>query len=49
MTGALEGCWWITEFNPQSGDSSHNLRATGKERFEGFIGSLEGSFDTSFQ
>ena len=49
MTGALEGCWWITEFNPQSGDSSHNLRATGKEHFEGFIGSLEGSFDTSYQ
>jgi hypothetical protein len=49
MTGDLEGCWWITEFDPQSPESRHNLRATGTEHFDGRIGSLEGTFDTFFQ
>ena len=51
MTGDLAGCWYITEFtpNPHLTDSKHNLEATGTELFDGWIGSLRGTFTTTFQ
>ena len=49
MTGDLVGCWWITDFQPQTPDDRHNLRATGTELFVGWIGSRYGSFETTFQ
>ena len=49
MTGDLVGCWYITDFQPQSAESNHNLRATGAELFVGWIGSRYGSFETDFQ
>ena len=48
MTGDLVGCWWITEFNSKTDESKHNVRATGTELFVGSIGSLQGSFTTTF-
>jgi hypothetical protein len=49
MTGDLVGCWWITDFHPETVDGRHNLRATGTELFVGWIGSRYGSFETKFQ
>ena len=49
MNGDLQGCWWITTFESKTDESKHNVRATGTEHFEGWIGSRYGSFDTTFQ
>jgi hypothetical protein len=50
MRGDLQGCWWITEFNPNPRfDDKHNGRATGTELFVGWIGDRYGSFETTFQ
>jgi hypothetical protein len=50
MTGDLDGCWWITSFNPDPRfDDKHNGRATGTELFVGWIGDRYGSFETTFQ
>ena len=50
MRGDLDGCWWITEFNPDPKfDAKHNGRATGTELFVGWIGDRYGSFETTFQ
>lgn len=49
MTGDLVGCWWITDFQSKTDASKHNVRATGTELFEGWIGSLHGTFTTTFQ
>jgi len=48
MTGDLVGCWWITEFESTTDASKHNVRATGTELFIGSLGSLSGSFTTTF-
>ena len=48
MTGALEGCWWIVTFVPKGGDDKAHYRATGTEHFEGCLGSVCGSFDTTY-
>jgi hypothetical protein len=49
MTGDLEGCWWITSFESKTDESRHNVRATGTELFDGWIGSRHGTFTTTFQ
>jgi hypothetical protein len=49
MTGDLVGCWTILTFDSNTDESKHNMRATGTERFDGWIGSLQGSFTTTFQ
>lgn len=49
MTGDLVGCWTILTFESTTDESKHNLRATGTERFDGWIGDRQGSFTTTFQ
>lgn len=49
MTGDLVGCWWITSFESKTDESKHNVRATGTELFDGWIGSRHGTFTTTFQ
>jgi hypothetical protein len=48
MAGALEGCWWIVTFVPKGGEDKAHYRATGTEHFEGCLGSVCGSFDTTY-
>ena len=48
MTGDLVGCWYITTFESTTDASKHNVRATGTELFDGWIGSLHGTFTTTF-
>lgn len=48
MTGSLTGCWWITTFESKTDPDKSNFRATGTEHFDGCLGSVCGTFDTTF-
>lgn len=48
MTGSLVGCWWITKFESKTDSSKSNFRATGEELFDGCLGSICGTFTTTF-
>jgi hypothetical protein len=48
MTGALEGCWWIDTFVPKGAEDKAHFRATGEEHFEGCLGSICGTFTTTY-
>lgn len=49
MTGDLDGCWWITDFQSRTDPAKHNVLATGTELFVGWIGDRYGSFTTTFE
>jgi hypothetical protein len=48
MTGSLDGCWWIDTFNSKSDPAKTNFRLTGDEHFEGCMGTICGSFKTTY-
>jgi hypothetical protein len=48
MTGSLDGCWWIDTFESSTDPSKHNYRATGQEHFQGCLGTVCGSFETTY-
>jgi hypothetical protein len=49
MTGALRGCWWIDTFVTKSDETKSHYVATGEEHFTGWIGSLHGTFTTTYR
>ncbi len=49
MTGSLDGCWWIETFESATSADHSNFRATGTERFEGWLGDVYGIFHTTYQ
>src|SRR5262245_20816692 len=48
MTGSLEGCWQIETFVPKGAEDKAHYRATGRERFDGCLGSVCGAFFTTY-
>ena len=48
MTGDLEGCWWIDTFESKSDPTKSNFRLTGSEHFDGCLGSICGTFTTTY-
>lgn len=48
MTGDLVGCWWIDTFDAWSDPDKSTLRATGTEHFTGCLGSVCGTFFTTY-
>lgn len=48
MTGDLEGCWWVDTFESKSDPNKSNFRLTGEEHFEGCLGTICGSFTTTY-
>ena len=48
MTGALQGCWWIDTFETKSDPTKSHYRATGTEHFRGCLGSVCGTFTTTY-
>ena len=48
MTGALVGCWWIDTFDAKGAETKAHYRATGEEHFEGCLGSICGTFTTTY-
>jgi hypothetical protein len=48
MTGDLTGCWWILTADTKSDPDKATFRFTGTEHFEGCLGSVCGSFDTTY-
>ena len=48
MTGTLDGCWWIDTFESKTDPARHNFRATGEEHFEGCMGTVCGTFYTTY-
>ena len=48
MTGSLVGCWVIDTFETTSDPSKSHFRATGTEHFTGCLGSVCGTFFTTY-
>lgn len=48
MTGSLEGCWVIDTFVSATDPNRSTFRATGTEHFEGCLGSVCGTFQTTY-
>lgn len=48
MTGSLVGCWWIDTFESKTDPGKSTFRATGTEHFTGCMGSVCGTFYTTF-
>lgn len=48
MTGSLVGCWWIDTFESKTDPARSNFRATGTEHFVGCLGTICGSFTTTY-
>lgn len=48
MTGSLVGCWWIDTFESKSDPDKSTFRATGTEHFIGCLGSVCGTFYTTY-
>lgn len=49
MTGSLEGCWWIDTFETKSDPDKSHYVATGTEHFTGCLGSVCGTFFTTYR
>lgn len=47
-TGSLQGCWWIDTFQTTSDPDKSHFRATGTEHFTGCLGSICGTFYTTY-
>ena len=48
MHGSLEGCWWVDTFDVKPMPVQGTMLATGKEHFIGCLGSVCGSFETTY-
>lgn len=48
MTGSLVGCWWIDTFDTKSDPDKSTFRASGTEHFTGCLGSVCGTFYTTY-
>ena len=48
MTGSLTGCWWILTFESKTDPDHSSFRATGEEHFDGCLGTVCGTFDTTY-
>lgn len=49
MTGSLVGCWWIDTFETKSNPDKATYVATGTEHFIGCLGSVCGTFYTTYK
>jgi hypothetical protein len=48
MTGSFVGCWWIDTFETKSDPDKAHYRATGREHFEGCLGTVCGTLTTTY-
>jgi hypothetical protein len=48
MEGALVGCWWVDTFDVKPHPALAGMLAHGKEHFEGCLGAVCGSFETTY-
>lgn len=48
MTGALDGCWWVDTFELQPHPAQAGMLARGTEHFTGCLGSVCGTFTTTY-
>ena len=48
MEGALVGCWWVDTFDVKPHPAQAGMLAHGKEHFIGCLGTVCGSFETTY-
>lgn len=48
MEGSLTGCWWVLTFDVKPMPVQGTVLATGVEHFEGCLGNVCGTFDTTY-
>ncbi|MBI3745117.1 MAG: hypothetical protein HY264_01055 [Chloroflexi bacterium] len=48
MDGALVGCWWVDTFEVKPMPAQGTMLATGREHFVGCLGTVCGSFETTY-
>ena len=48
MDGSLKGCWWVDTFDVKPMPVQGTMLATGREHFIGCLGTVCGSFETTY-
>jgi len=49
MTGSLNGCWWVDTFDVKPHPDQATMLATGREHFVGCLGTVCGTFKTTYR